>query len=310
MISVLMSVYNEKIEWLEQAVDSILHQSYSNFEFIIVVDNPSIPKHIEDYIEKKRNKDSRIVILYNKANLGLPSSLNRGIAIAKGKYIARMDADDIALPERLEKEIEYLEKHDVDMVSTNALIIDEESNLLQKRESTLENPMELLRFSNNIVHPSVMMRSAVIRKVGGYRNFKRSQDYDLWLRLITAGYQIRTIDEYLMKYRSRTSSITKEGRLEQYYINLYQKRLFKERIRKGRDSFSEDRLAQYLKSKRINQKKNKRCISALEKLQNKKEKVWIRTLKAFLIFPSLTIRIVINNLKKRKCFKRPGVSVR
>ena len=159
--------------------------------------------------------------------------------------------------------------------------------------------MQLLRYSNNIVHPSVMIRSDVIRKVGGYRNFKRSQDYDLWLRLITAGYQIRTIDAHLMKYRVRSSSITKEGRLEQYYINLYQKNLYRERIRKGSDSFSEDRLKAYLASKRITDKKNRRCIKAVNILDNQKENVWLRTIKAFLIFPSVTMRIVINNLKKR-----------
>jgi glycosyltransferase involved in cell wall biosynthesis len=299
MISVVMSVYNEKLEWLEKAVNSILLQTYSDLEFIIVVDNPLVPEHIRNYIENKGKQDSRIVILYNETNLGLALSLNRGISIARGNYIARMDADDIAFPERLQCEIDYLEKHGVDMVSTNAVIIDEESCELRKMGSFPENPMPLLRYSNNIVHPSVLIRSDVIRKVGGYRNFKRSQDYDLWLRLMAAGYQIRTIDAYLMKYRVRSSSITKGGRLEQYYINLYQKSLYKERIRKGSDSFSEDRLKAYLASKRINQKKNQRCIEALDILDNQKEKVWLRTLKSFFIFPSLTMRIVINNLKKR-----------
>ena len=219
MVSVVMSVYNEKLEWIAEAIDSILLQTYSNFEFIIVVDNPLLSESVRNYIENKKERDSRIIVLYNENNHGLAMSLNKGISIAKGNYIARMDADDIAFPERLQCEVEYLEKHVVDMVSTNAIIIDEESREIRKRESCLENPMLLLKYSNNIVHPSVMIRSDVIRTVGGYRNFKRSQDYDLWLRLIAAGYQIRTIDAHLMKYRMRQSSITNHSRLEQFYIN-------------------------------------------------------------------------------------------
>lgn len=299
MISVVMSIFNEKAVWIEEAVNSILFQTYSDFEFIIVVDNPLIPEDIRKYIEEKRKQDPRIVVLYNETNMGLALSLNRGISVAKGNYIARMDADDIALPQRFQCEIDYLEEHDVDMVSTNAVIIDEKSCELRKRESSPENPMPFLMYSNNIVHPSVMIRSDVLHKVGGYRNFKRSQDYDLWLRLMTAGYQLRTLDAYLMKYRVRTSSITKEGRLEQYYINIYQKKLYNERVRNGRDSFSEDRLKKYLASKRITPKKNQRCIAVMNILDNQKDTKWLRVLKSFVMFPSLTMGIVTNNLKKR-----------
>ena len=306
MISVVMSVYNEELDWIKEAVESILLQTYSDFEFIIVIDNPSLSDNVRDYIEKKKETDRRIIILYNETNLGLALSLNRGISVAKGDYIARMDADDIAVNERLQQEVDYLEQYGVDMVSTNAVIIDEKSHEVRKGISLAENPMSDLEYTNTIVHPSVLIRKNVICDVGGYRNFTRSQDYDLWLRLISEGYQIRTINAYLMKYRVRTTSITKGGRLEQYYTNLYQKNLYKERIRKGSDSFSEESFRKYLASKRISQKKNERCLKCMERLDEAKllllkkdPKFVLRYLSATVIFPSIAIRYFINFSNKK-----------
>lgn len=312
MISVVMSIYNEELDWIKEAVESILLQTYSDFEFIIIIDNPSLSDNVRDYIEKKKETDRRIIILYNETNLGLASSLNRGISVAKGDYIARMDADDIAVNERLKQEVDYLERYGVDMVSTNAVIIDEKSHEVRKGISLTENPMSDLEYTNTIIHPSILIRKNVICDVGGYRNFKRSQDYDLWLRLISEGYQIRTINAYLMKYRVRTTSITKGGRLEQYYINLYQKNLYKERIRKGSDSFSEESLRKYLASKRINQKKNERCLKCMERLDEAKlllvqrdPRFVLRYLSATVIFPSIAIRSFINFSNKKRKGRKP-----
>lgn len=305
MISIVMSVYNEEEGWIRESIESILCQTYKNFELIIIIDNPSMPKDTRKYIEDKKEQDSRIVVLYNETNLGLALSLNRGIAVAKGEYIARMDADDISMPDRLERELSYLKKTGVDMVSTNAIVIDEKSNIVRNGIPLPENPMNDLIYTNVIIHPSVLIRSKAICDVGGYRNFKRSQDYDLWLRMMTAGYQIRTIDAYLMKYRVRTSSITKEGRLEQYYINLYQKRLYKERIRTGHDSFSEDGVKKYLASKHINEKKNQRCIKCMNNLDEAKRLIVQKNarfvlyyLSAFLVFPSIALYSIVNYVCK------------
>ena len=312
MISVVMSIFNEKLNWIKAAVESILIQTYKDFEFIIVIDNPSIPDDIRSYIEEKREQDRRIIVLYNETNLGLALSLNRAISAAKGKYIARMDADDIANAERLQLEIEYIEKHQVDMVATNAIIVDENSQEIRKGISLPENPMSELEYTNIIIHPSVLMRKDAVCNLGGYRNFKRSQDYDLWLRLITAGYKIRIIDSYLMKYRVRTNSLTKAGRLEQYYTNLYQKKLHKERIRKGSDSFSENGLKKFLASKHIDQKKNQRCIKCMEKLDEakllmiqKKFKFVFLYLNAIVVFPSIAIRTLINFSSKKRKGRKP-----
>ncbi len=102
-----MSTYNETVEELKKAIDSILTQTFKNFEFIIILDNPQNYEH-KKVINEYLSKDKRIIFLINESNIGLAASLNEGIENAKGDYIARMDADDISMPNRLEKEYNYL----------------------------------------------------------------------------------------------------------------------------------------------------------------------------------------------------------
>ena len=109
-ISVLMGVYNEKISWINESVESILHQSYQNFEFIIIDDNPS-NNEVKSYLLNLKEKDERVIVIFNDYNIGLTKSLNKGLAIAKGEYIARMDADDISFVSRFEKQVSYLDNH-------------------------------------------------------------------------------------------------------------------------------------------------------------------------------------------------------
>jgi glycosyltransferase involved in cell wall biosynthesis len=109
-ISAVMSVYNESEEYLRKSIESILNQTYTDFEFIIILDNPD-NKKARDILKEYENKDDRIVLLENEKNIGLAPSLNRGVKVARGKYIARMDADDIALPQRFEKQVYFLENN-------------------------------------------------------------------------------------------------------------------------------------------------------------------------------------------------------
>lgn len=100
LVSVVMAIYNEPVEWMRQAIDSILYQSFKDFEFIIINDNP-IRVENKEILDEYSAKDSRVIVVLNEENIGLTKSLNKGLAIASGEYIARMDADDIAMPERL-----------------------------------------------------------------------------------------------------------------------------------------------------------------------------------------------------------------
>ena len=105
-----MGVYNEKISWLNESVESILNQTYRNFEFIIIDDNPD-NKEIKNYLLNLKQRDERIIIIFNDCNIGLTKSLNKGLEMATGEFVARMDADDISINTRFERQISYLNNH-------------------------------------------------------------------------------------------------------------------------------------------------------------------------------------------------------
>ena len=108
MISVIMSVYNERIDWLKEAVSSILNQTYTDFEYIIIIDNPNLNDEAVSFLNNTAERDSRVQLHFNEANIGLMKSLNVGIQMVRGEFIARMDAEDVSFPDRLEKEIAFL----------------------------------------------------------------------------------------------------------------------------------------------------------------------------------------------------------
>lgn len=116
LISIIMSAYREPLVWIRQAVDSVLNQTYKNIEFIIVVDDPDNTELI-DYVTKREEQDPRITIHINEKNIGLAASLNRAIGLAKGEYIARMDADDISERDRLACQMKYLISHNLDLIA-------------------------------------------------------------------------------------------------------------------------------------------------------------------------------------------------
>ncbi len=265
LISIIMSTYNESELEIKQSIESILKQTWQEFEFIIVHDNPE-DKVIETLLYKYQETDNRIKIFQNKTNIGLARSMNFALEQSKGIYIARMDADDISMPERLAKEVEYLEKYSFDMVGAIKIDISETGEELGRQKKYLEkcDIKELLPYMDVIVHPSVLIRRKVLEDLGGYRNFPSAQDYDLWLRMLTAGYKIGVLDEYLIYYRIRQSSISLKNRYRQFLMAEYAKRLYRERKQKnGKDSFSEKSMKSYLEKKCTRRKKerfDKACV--------------------------------------------------
>lgn len=202
IISVLMSVYKEKPEWLEESINSVLNQTFENFEFIIVNDNP-------DGIEQKRvldkyqKLDSRIVLISNSYNLGLPKSLNIGLEKVRGKYVARMDADDISLPNRFKLQYDFLENNlDYGICGTYARYMNEKSKVgLKVRLGYTDKKLKArLLFYTPFMHPSVMVRSGIICQLKYDEYFRVAQDIDLWLRMSkeTKFYNIPTV---LLYYR-------------------------------------------------------------------------------------------------------------
>ncbi len=249
LISVIMSVYNETERMLRESIESILKQTYQKLEYIIVLDNPDnamAKKVLSEYAQS----DDRIRILENQKNIGLALSLNRALEQARGDYIARMDADDVSALDRLQREVERLEAGGYDVVCTGVNIVEEEGALVCPYPIASEAPSlikEVLPYCCIVIHPTVMMRTSVLRAVGGYRNFYAAQDYDLWLRLLSLGYKFGCIRNPLLNYRVRNESVTGSRAFVQQESARYIRKLYRQRMRKKADSYSWDNYKLYLK---------------------------------------------------------------
>jgi glycosyltransferase involved in cell wall biosynthesis len=208
-----MSVYNGE-KYLPQAIDSILNQKYQDIEFIIVNDGStdSSREIILGY------KDPRIQLIDNKHNMGLTKSLNRGLEKAKGKFIARMDADDISLPDRFAIQMEIMEGHKVDICGTAMQIIDGNGNIIGRMGPTNvidpDLPASMLDHSTCLLHPTIMMKRSALEEVGGYNpDIRYAQDVDMWARMALAGKKAIVIPATLVQYRqhsSQTSHVQRE----------------------------------------------------------------------------------------------------
>lgn len=212
MITVLMSVYNAE-EYLGSAIDSILNQTYGDFEFIIINDGSSDKS--KDII--RSFSDKRIKLIDNDKNSGLIFSLNKGIDNASGKYIARMDADDISLPTRFQKQFDYLESNnDIALVGSTAILIDELGHEKNKIGITLPSNQIFcqLFFGNMFIHTSVMGLTEVFRKYKYNINYFLAEDYLLWSQ-IAKDLPVFVISEPLVKYRFHQASVSVLGKEQQ-----------------------------------------------------------------------------------------------
>ena len=215
LLSVIMGVYNEKKNWLEGAIKSILGQSFKDFEFIIILDNPK-NKELENIILDFEKLDNRIIFIKNKKNIGLVNTLNKGIKISKGKYIVRMDADDISLGERFEKQLEVFKRDEnLAMLGTRILKIDENDNLIKykdKRPCSTSMIKEYAKYGNPIAHPTLMIKKSVLVEIGGYIDVPAAEDYYLVIRLLKLNYKIKNISDELLLYRIRKNSISRSNK--------------------------------------------------------------------------------------------------
>lgn len=205
-VSVIMPAYNAE-KYIKEAIDSILSQTFRDFEFIIL--NDCSRDTTEQIILSYR--DDRIVYVKNEKNMGVAATLNRGLQLAKGEYVARMDADDISLPRRLEQQVRYLDAHpDIAVLGTNVETFDENGSIHTGWSSSdpVQTKIDLL-FSCGLAHPSVMMRRNTILELGGYDlDFEGLEDYQLWCR-VAENYGVTTLSEILLRYRVHSGQVTK-----------------------------------------------------------------------------------------------------
>jgi len=205
-VSVIMPAYNAE-KYIREAIDSILQQTFSDFEFIIL--NDCSADKTEEIILSYT--DPRIRYSKNDRNCGVAATLNRGLALARGTYIARMDADDISLPERFEKQVAYLDAHDsVAVLGCGIELFRSAAVVASGWYSADAAHMKVdLLFSCGLAHPSVMMRTDIIRSLGGYDpEFDGMEDYELWCRTAET-YEIVTLRETLLRYRLHENQVTR-----------------------------------------------------------------------------------------------------
>ncbi|WP_017318943.1 glycosyltransferase family 2 protein [Mastigocladopsis repens] len=216
-----MSVYNGD-QYLRESIESILNQTFTDFEFIII-DDGSVDCSWQ-ILSEYADKDRRVKLFKNEENIGLTKSLNKGLKLAKGEYIARQDADDVSLPERFNKQVELLDKSpEVVLVSCNIDWIDSEGRFIgkQPRECDRDLVAWYLLFYNHVAgHSQVMFRQKPVSDLGGYsEDYRYSQDYELWSRLSKVG-DIVILSDALLQQRRHDKSISSAKQLEQDTYSL------------------------------------------------------------------------------------------
>lgn len=210
VVDVLVTVYNGD-RYIAQTLDSVIAQTLQNWR-LIVVDDQSTDRTAE-ILHEYAVREPRLLIVKGK-HKGIAAAANIGLHHVTAPFVARLDADDIAMPQRLQVQVDYLQRHpDVLAVGSDVMLIDERNQPLRRRKAPVgwESIREILKTRNCMCHPSAMIRTSVLRDIGGYREkFKNSLDYDLWLRVAEVG-KIENISQDLLLYRRHAFQISASG---------------------------------------------------------------------------------------------------
>ena len=211
LVSIIMGVYNEEKN-VSKCIESILNQSYENWELIICDDCSK--DRTKEIIDNYSIIDNRIIVISNEKNLRLAASLNRCLKKARGKYIARMDADDECIPDRILIQVEFLENNkDIDCVGCNRIVFDDDGDIGIRTIDEIPKK-ETLLLTTPFAHPTIMMRKEVYDYLGGYRTSKetmRAEDLDLWFRFFANGFKGYNIQKCLYRYHESENDIKKRN---------------------------------------------------------------------------------------------------
>ena len=252
-ISIVTAVYNGE-KYLAETIESVLCQTFDDFEFIVIDDAST--DGTADILRRYAERDGRIKIYGNERNMKLANSLNRGISLAFGKYIARLDADDVCMPDRLEKQYEFMEKNPDVGVSFCKFFALRDGELMPcglGRRCDAESVKAMFLFFCPVLHPGVIARTDVMKKYA-YNSLRTcTEDLDIWTRMICENVKISCSGEYLMQYRLHGGSITSTSRERQarevaeIESDFYKKTLF---------PMSEDEKDFYIKSVYFRENRN------------------------------------------------------
>lgn len=211
-VNVLMCTYKEEISIVKQAVESIIQQTYQNIELIVVIDNPD-RMDLVDLFENYRSFFSMKYVV-NETNMGLPKSLNIGLALCDAAFVARMDADDIALPDRIENQMDFLLKNHCDLVGGYIQLIDENGSILYNRTNYPIHDKAIRRmllFKDCVPHPTWFFRREIAIKLNGYREIFAAEDYDFLIRAMFVGAKFGILPKVCLQYRVNRSGITQNN---------------------------------------------------------------------------------------------------
>lgn len=264
LITVLMSTYNETGSELKKSINSILHQSYRNIEFLIINDNP---KNNELLQILNSITDDRVKVIRNEKNIGLVRSLNKGLKFAQGTYIARMDADDISYPSRLEDELVYLKQNGLDMVGSYIELIDEDNTVIKrvmKFPSGHKQIAHFMRWGNCISHPTWLLKREVYMAMDGYRNALHCEDYDFILRAIEKGYAVGNIPKVELSYRVRQTGVSKSNENIQFLL-----RNFLAKNKRRINKITETNIEEYLHSEKFQRESTQLLLYKQDKIKLK-----------------------------------------
>lgn len=214
LISIILSTYNGS-KYIKESIESVLKQTYTNFEFIII--NDCSTDNVGDLILSYKKNDNRIIYIKNEKNLKLTSSLNKGLKKVKWKYIARIDDDDIWLKEKLEKQVNFMENNsDYGVCWTQRIDIDENWKELITHKKIIKNTeiKKIMLFWSQFSHSSILIRKKAIDELWWYNiKYNYIEDYELWLRIWTK-YKLYNIPEKLLIYRFLYSSISRKNKIK------------------------------------------------------------------------------------------------
>ena len=209
-VSIILPVYDINSKMLRVAIDSILLQSYSNIELLIICDKSDVK--VDLLLNEYELKDKRLKVIRNKKRIGIAESLNLGIRSSSGQYIARMDGDDISVSTRIEKQVEYLNSHkEVDVVFTRSGAINENGRRIFRPSYKLSDSQLIssLFIGCMVFHPTVMIRKDVLIKTNCFYDGRHFvEDYDLWTRLVLSGVRLHQMNDILYLYRIHANQTT------------------------------------------------------------------------------------------------------
>lgn len=276
LVSVLIPVFNVA-PYVEVALNSVLNQTWKNLEVVIVDDGST--DATPEIVSRLASLDCRIIFARNERNLGIVSTLNRGIEMCHGEYILRMDGDDISEHDRAERKVSFLMSHpEIELVGCSLIAIDECGNEINRTEVHSNESLmrRLIKIATPVSH-IWLCRRALYEKLGGYRQMGGVEDYDFLLRMTSMGIRYANISDYF-GYRVR---IFRSGNTESSIgfrrrkLHAYAHKLYRERCSHGVDSFTEEHMKDFVSGNRFSRNLYKASSKSLRKAILAKSKGYI-----------------------------------